>query len=165
MNPSRHTYLAQRILWSARQFLQVETPPLHLGGVEACDFPKCGKLGSIICESWGLRSRSPLNQNLVFLSFVLQCLICILQSSLKTISSSFHRILAVVVTNLSFSIFVLSLSLNPFFKTNKVTTVFHFIVDRKTIAILKGNVYRQFDWSARQHESISLLGLLAKIKV
>ena len=69
------------------------------------------------------------------------------------------------MTNLSFSIFVLSLSLNPFFKTNKVTTVFHFIVDRKTIAILKGNVYRQFDWSARQHESISLLGLLAKIKV
>ena len=38
----------------------------------------------------------------LFLSFVLHCLICILQSSLKTISSSFHRILAVVVTNLSF---------------------------------------------------------------
>ena len=35
----RHTYLAQRTLWSARQFLQVETPPLHLGGVEACDSP------------------------------------------------------------------------------------------------------------------------------
>ena len=69
------------------------------------------------------------------------------------------------MTNLSLSIFVLSLSLNPFFKTNRVTTVFHFIVDRKTIAILKGDVYRQFDWSARQHEPISLLGLLAKIKV
>ena len=68
MNPRRHTYLAQRILWSARQFLQVETPPLHLGGVEACDFPKCGKLGSIICESWGLRSRSPLIPNLIFAS-------------------------------------------------------------------------------------------------
>ena len=70
MNTRKHTYLAQRILWSARQFLQVETPPLHLGGVEACDFPKCGKLGSIICESWGLRSRSPLNQNLVFTPFL-----------------------------------------------------------------------------------------------
>ena len=69
------------------------------------------------------------------------------------------------MTNLSFSIFVLSLFLKPFFKTNKVTIVFHFIVDRKTIAILKGDVYREFDWSARQHESTSLLGLLAKIKV
>ena len=67
----------------------------------------------------------------LFLSFFLHCLICILQSSLKTISSSFHWILAVVVTNLSFSIFVLSFSLNPFFKTNKVTTVIHLIVDRK----------------------------------
>ena len=64
----------------------------------------------------------------LFLPSVLHCLICILQSSLKTISSSFHRILAVVVTNLSFSIFVLSLFLKPFFKTNKVTIVFHFIV-------------------------------------
>ena len=59
----------------------------------------------------------------------------------------------------------LTLFLKPFFKTNKVTIVFHFIVDRKTIAILKGDVYREFDWSARQHESTSLLGLLAKIKV
>ena len=66
------------------------------------------------------------------LLFVLHCLICILQSSLKTISSSFHRILAVVVTNLSLSFFVLPLSLNPFFKTNKVTTVIHFVVDRKS---------------------------------
>ena len=66
------------------------------------------------------------------LLFVLHCLICILQSSLKTISSSFHRILAVVVTNLSFSFFVIPLSLNQFFKTNKVTTVIHFVVDRKS---------------------------------
>ena len=66
------------------------------------------------------------------LSFVLYCLICILQSSLKTISSSFHRILAVVVTNLSFSFFVLPLILNQFFKTNKVTTVTHLVVDRKS---------------------------------
>ena len=65
------------------------------------------------------------------LSFVLHCLICILQSSLETISSSFDRILAVVVINLSFWFFVLSLSLNQFFKTNKVTTVIHFIVDSK----------------------------------
>ena len=65
MNTSSHTYLAQRKLWSSRQFLQVETPPLHLGGVEACDSPKCGELGSIICDSWGLRSRSPLNTSLV----------------------------------------------------------------------------------------------------
>ena len=65
------------------------------------------------------------------LSFVLHCLICILQSSLETISSSFDRILAVVVINLSFGFFVLSLSLNQFFKTNKVTTVIHFIVDSK----------------------------------
>ena len=66
MNTSSHTYLAQRKLWSSRQFLQVETPPLHLGGVEACDSPKCGELGSIICDSWGLRPRSPLNTSLVF---------------------------------------------------------------------------------------------------
>ena len=68
----------------------------------------------------------------LFLPFVLHCLLCILQSSLKTISSSFHRILAVVVTNLSFPFFVSPLSLNQCFKTNKVTTVIHFVVDKKS---------------------------------
>ena len=55
----------------------------------------------------------------LFLSFVLHCLICILQSSLKTISSSFHRILAVVVTNLSFSILVLSFIFEPIFQNKQ----------------------------------------------
>ena len=36
------------------------------------------------------------------------------------------------MTNLSFSFFVIPLSLNQFFKTNKVTTVIHFVVDRKS---------------------------------
>jgi len=30
------------------------------GGVDPCDFPKCGKLDRTICGSGGLRSRYPL---------------------------------------------------------------------------------------------------------
>ena len=107
MSPTSHTYLAQRILWSARQFLQVETPPLHLGGVEACDSPKCGELGSIICESWGLRSRSPLkkkktrkkNEFTLSLYSPLPHLNIAVKS--KMIVSSIYQISAVEVTHFS----------------------------------------------------------------
>ncbi len=34
--------------WSWRRFPQSEALPLHSGWVDLCDFPKCGKLGSII---------------------------------------------------------------------------------------------------------------------
>ena len=33
---------------------------MHSGGVDPCDFPKCGKLDRTICGSGGLRSRYPL---------------------------------------------------------------------------------------------------------
>ena len=56
----RHTYLAQRIPWSIRWFLQCEALPLHFGWADRCDRPKCGRLGCAIFVSGGLRSRSPL---------------------------------------------------------------------------------------------------------
>ena len=37
-----------------------ETFPLHLGLVDPCDLPKCGRLGCAIYKCGGLRSRSPL---------------------------------------------------------------------------------------------------------
>ena len=58
--PLRHTYLAQVILWSRRQFAQSEALPLHSGLVDLCDHPKCGWLGCVISGSGGLRSRYPL---------------------------------------------------------------------------------------------------------
>ena len=132
MNTNSHTYLAQRKLWSSRQFLQVETPPLHLGGVEACDSPKCGELGSIICESWGLRSRSPLNQ--------CQSLSPSLNSSLPHlyIAVEFWFNHFILQSNsscggdkLSFKNVFFILFLNLSFKTNTEKTVVHFIVDRE----------------------------------
>ena len=167
MNPRRHTYLAQRILWSARQFLQVETPPLHLGGVEACDFPKCGKLGSIICESWGLRSRSPLNQNWIFASSLCS-LLPHLYIAVESKNNQF-----ILPSNFScssdqsfFFIFCLTFIFEPMFQNKQSNNSHSFCCwSKKQLPFLKGVVYRQFDWSARQHDSTSLLGLLAKIKV
>ena len=94
----RHTYLAQRTLWSARQFLQVETSSLHSEGVEACDSPKCGELGSIICESWGLRSRSPLT---ITQSFHPSSLIWILRSRFEIIIFLFHQSQTLALTKIS----------------------------------------------------------------
>ncbi len=51
------TYLAQGILWSRRQFPQVETCGFALCQVETSDFPKRGKLRCKIIVSGGLRSR------------------------------------------------------------------------------------------------------------
>ena len=44
-------------LRSERWFLQGEAAPLHLGVVDPCDFPKCGKLDVVIFVSGDLRSR------------------------------------------------------------------------------------------------------------
>ena len=60
----KHTYLAQRIPWSMRRFLQCEALPLHSGWADRCDHPKCGWLGCAIFVSGGLRSRYPLIINM-----------------------------------------------------------------------------------------------------
>ena len=63
-----HTYLAQRKPWSPRRFLQGEAFPLHYGLADPCDRPKCGRLGCVIFDSGGLRSRYPLiNKYKIFL--------------------------------------------------------------------------------------------------
>ena len=64
---ARHTYLAEGLT-----VIKEAVPlgrgcsivPLHCGMVDSYNFPKRGKLGSIIFVSGGLRSRYPLFRNL-----------------------------------------------------------------------------------------------------
>ena len=77
------------------------------------------------------------------------CLIWILQSSLETIISNKHQILAVGVINLSFPMFFYTLFWNIFFQTNKVTTKNHSIVDRKKSCYFESGCV-QTVWPVRQ---------------
>ena len=92
-------------------------------------------------------------------------LICILQSYFDSIILSFHQIQAVVVINFPLKMFF-NLIIEPFLSKQTQTKLWFISLLRgkkkKTVKVV---VYRQFYGSVKQPLTISLLGLLAKIKV
>ena len=98
---ARHTYLAQRIPWSIRWFLQYEALPLHFGWADRCDRPKCGRLGCAIFVSGGLRSRYPLIIPLsLYFWFSMHLLWCVILCCNVCSMWSCHNLCSVVFVQL-----------------------------------------------------------------